>query len=310
PSSPAWQNATLRNNPLVPPALQLILTPSSVKEVEKIVTFANQYRIVLHPTVSTHGFTKTLTRATPGIQINLTKFNSIRLISKETIEIGGGITAKEVIDFLFKQNLRATTPGCDCISFLGPALGGGTGTYEGIYGLIGDGLVSVDIVTAKGTFRASAKENKELFWALKGAGHNFGIVTSARVRVHPIDKKVDGNEWLDAIFSYEATPSKILQVSAPSSAVAWRRQVITTMMQVAFPISFKGTKTEKQIFELGEKGRALLRKGEKGEKLVYVNYANGDEPQEEMFGRANLERLRALKRKWDGRGVFGGYNPI
>lgn len=68
---------------------------------------------------------------------------------------------------------------------IGVTLGGGVGRFEGIYGLIIDALVSVRIVTAKGeVVEASEHSNSDLFWATRGAGANFGIVTSATYKVH------------------------------------------------------------------------------------------------------------------------------
>jgi hypothetical protein len=56
-----------------------------------------------------------------------------------------------------------------------------------------DNLLSVDIVTADGTLRtASASENEDLFWAVRGAGHNFGVVTSFEYRLHPVGPVLGG----------------------------------------------------------------------------------------------------------------------
>ena len=73
-----------------------------------------------------------------------------------------------------------------CVGLLGPALGGGLGRYQGQYGLISDNFVSLNVVLANGTETiVSAKSNSDLFWAMKGAGHNFGIVTSAYIKIYP-----------------------------------------------------------------------------------------------------------------------------
>ena len=70
----------------------------------------------------------------------------------------------------------------------GLTLSGGIGWLRGSHGLCIDNLVSVDIVTADGRLlRASEIENSDLFWAVRGGGGNFGIVTSFEFRLHPIE---------------------------------------------------------------------------------------------------------------------------
>lgn len=78
---------------------------------------------------------------------------------------------------------------------IGVTLGGGVGRFEGEYGLVIDALESVRMVTATGTLvEASRTCNPDLFWAIRGAGANFGIITSATYKVHRYMN--DGNVYL------------------------------------------------------------------------------------------------------------------
>ena len=66
-------------------------------------------------------------------------------------------------------------------------MGAGVGRYQGIHGLIADSLLSVDLVTAAGKLvTASATQNSDLFWGFRGAGMNFGVVTSATYKVYDL----------------------------------------------------------------------------------------------------------------------------
>ena len=68
---------------------------------------------------------------------------------------------------------------------MGPGLGGGHGRYQGYYGLIIDMLISMNVVLANGTAITISEDSyPDLWWAMRGAGHNFGIVTSYEAEIH------------------------------------------------------------------------------------------------------------------------------
>jgi FAD/FMN-containing dehydrogenase len=73
----------------------------------------------------------------------------------------------------------------------GLTLGGGFGWLSRKFGLAADNLISTDVVTAEGELvRASIAENTDLFWALRGGGGNFGVVSSFEFRLHPVGPMV------------------------------------------------------------------------------------------------------------------------
>jgi FAD/FMN-containing dehydrogenase len=93
----------------------------------------------------------------------------------------------------------------------GLTLGGGLGWLRSKHGLACDNLLSVEVVTAGGEFvRASADENNELFWGIRGGGGNFGVVTSFEYRLHPV-----GPQVMMCVVMYAAE-------DAPTVLRAWR----------------------------------------------------------------------------------------
>lgn len=104
-----------------------------------------------------------------------------------------GLTWGE-FDRATQQHGLATTGGLVSATGIGGlTLGGGVGWLMGRCGLVCDNTLSYDIVTASGDLlRAAADENADLFWALKGGGGNFGVVTSITYRLHPIATVLSG----------------------------------------------------------------------------------------------------------------------
>lgn len=84
-------------------------------------------------------------------------------------------------------NIATVTGTCECVSYLGPALGGGHGWLQGRHGLISDQIVSLNVVLANGQL-VKVDRSSKLFWAMKGAGHNFGVVTSVTSKIYDLER--------------------------------------------------------------------------------------------------------------------------
>lgn len=106
--------------------------------------------------------------------------------SNKSAWFGGGVYGGQVIDFLWDRGLVTTTGSCRCVGVLGPGLGGGHGRLEGLYGMVSDNFLQLNVVLADGSaIRVNSTSHSDLLWAMKGAGHNFGIVTSFEMNVFP-----------------------------------------------------------------------------------------------------------------------------
>ena len=142
-----------------------------------------------------------------GIQIWTSTMNTVTIdVGGKTATIGPGVPTKKVTDTLGtaeKQTGKSpyvftstasvilisgvVTGVCECTGLMGPALGGGHGLLQGHYGLVADQIVEARVVLASGqAVTVSAASNPDLFYAPKGAGHNFGVVTSLKIKIYDV----------------------------------------------------------------------------------------------------------------------------
>ncbi|MFZ1993036.1 MAG: FAD-binding oxidoreductase [Solirubrobacteraceae bacterium] len=127
-----------------------------------------------------------------GIVIDLSEMADVVVDpATHTVRVGGGSTWGQV-DQATAEYGRATPSGIISTTGVGGlTLGGGLGHLTRAFGLTIDSLLSADVVLADGSqVRASADEHPDLFWALRGGGGNFGVVTSFEFRTHPIGATV------------------------------------------------------------------------------------------------------------------------
>lgn len=143
-----------------------------------------------------------------GLVIDLSGMKTITVDPiRRTARLEPGLTWGEVANTLQAFGLAMTSGDTASVGVGGVLLGGGIGLMARAYGLAIDHLRSVELVTADGQLRrASAEENPELFWGLRGGGGNFGVATAFELDLHP------GGTILGGIIFYEATePERILQ---------------------------------------------------------------------------------------------------
>ena len=90
---------------------------------------------------------------------------------------------------------------------MGGTLGGGVGRYQGIHGLIIDSLISVELITAAGKqITVSKTQNPDLFWAIRGAGMNFGVIVNATYQVYDLTNQ-GKVQVVDFVFTKEQNES-------------------------------------------------------------------------------------------------------
>ena len=121
-----------------------------------------------------------------GIVIDLTAMNDVTLSpDHRSAWISGGARASDVFAVTDARGLAVVTGSCSSVGMTGLTLGGGYGSLIARFGLALDNLLAAEVVLADGRIvTASPNNEQELFWALRGGGGNFGVVTAMQHRTH------------------------------------------------------------------------------------------------------------------------------
>jgi len=199
-----------------------------------------------------------------GIVIDLSKMKAAKVdAAARRVTVEGGATLGD-LDAATQVHGLATPVGINSTTGIaGLTLGGGFGWLSRKHGMTVDNLESAEVVTAKGeVVRASATENPDLFWALRGGGGNFGVVTRFEFRLHPV-----GPDLLSGLVVYPLAQAKsILQQYREFMAKAPDELSVWTVLRQAPPLPFLPPEVHgKEVVVL-----ALLYAGDpkKGEPLV------------------------------------------
>jgi len=124
-----------------------------------------------------------------GLVIDLSRMKGIRVTPQDrTVRVEGGCLWGDVDHATHAFGMATPSGFISTTGVAGLTLGGGIGYLTRRYGLTIDNLLSVDMVLANESFvTASSTQNPDLFWAVRGGGGNFGVVTSFEFRLHPVD---------------------------------------------------------------------------------------------------------------------------
>jgi hypothetical protein len=171
----------------------LIARCAGAGDVVACVNFARTHNVLLSVRGGAHNVAGNAV-CDDGLVIDFSRMKAIRVdLKAQTARAEPGV---KWIDFdreVQAFGLAMTSGTFSDTGISGLTLGGGLGWLGGKYGLVSDNVLSFDVVTADGQLRrASADENEDLFWALRGGGGNFGVVTSYEYRVYPVGMLLAG----------------------------------------------------------------------------------------------------------------------
>jgi FAD/FMN-containing dehydrogenase len=165
----------------------MIARPATLEDIAKIVALGRDQDLPLAIRGGGHNGAG-LGTVDDGIVIDLTMFKDIQVDPvARTVRVGGGATWGEVDRATGKYGLATPSGIISTTGVGGLTLGGGLGHLTRRFGLSIDNLLEAEVVLADGSLaRASADEHPDLFWALRGGGGNFGVVTSFLFRLHEV----------------------------------------------------------------------------------------------------------------------------
>ncbi len=171
----------------------LIARCAGVADVQRAVDFARTHALRVSVRGGGHSAPGYGTND-GGLVIDLSPMKGIRVNpDARTVQAQGGALWRDLDHETQAFGLATTGGTVSNTGIAGLTLGGGLGWLMGKHGLTVDNLITADVVTADGRFRtASATGDKDLFWALRGGGGNFGVVTSFEYRLHPVTTVLGG----------------------------------------------------------------------------------------------------------------------
>lgn len=191
PGEPNYETARAVWNGLVDRRPGLVVRPKGTADVVAALRFAREQELVVAVRGGGHSIPGFST-CDDGIVIDLSRMRGATINpERRTAVCAGGALLSELDDAAQAVGLVCPVGVVSHTGVGGLTLGGGMGRLQRKFGLTIDNLRAVDLVTADGGIvRASADENPDLFWGVRGAGANFGVATSFEYVLHPLDHPV------------------------------------------------------------------------------------------------------------------------
>jgi len=188
PDDAGYDEARKVHNGMIDKHPRLIARCADVADVTAAVNFARKNSLLLAVRGGGHN-AGGLGVCDDGLVIDLSDMKGVRVDpTSRTVRVEGGCTWRDVDQATHAFGLATPNGAISTTGVAGLTLGGGIGHLTRSFGLSIDNLLAADLVLADGRFvTASDMENPDLFWAIRGGGGNFGVVTSFLFKLHPVD---------------------------------------------------------------------------------------------------------------------------
>ncbi len=193
PGDDGYEAARLIHNGLVDKRPALIARCRGAADVAAAIGFARELGLEISIRGGGHSIAgRSVTNG--GVMIDLAELKGMYVDPQaRTIRAQGGVIWSEFNRETAVHGLAVTGGAISTTGIAGLTLGGGLGWLMGIHGLAADNLLSVELVTAEAeVLNVTADSDRDLFWALRGGGGNFGVATSLEYRLHPLREVVGG----------------------------------------------------------------------------------------------------------------------
>ena len=190
---PGYDDARTIWNRMIDRRPALIVRAAGADDVVAALAFAREHDLLTSVRGGGHNVTGNAV-CESGLMLDLSAMKGARVdAAGRRVVAEPGLTWKELDTATQRHGLVTTGGIVSSTGVAGLTLGGGHGWLMRKHGLTCDNVLAVDLVTADGRrLRASAEENAELFWGVRGGGGNFGIVTAFEFRLHPLTRVLAG----------------------------------------------------------------------------------------------------------------------
>jgi len=224
PGDDGWDEAVLVWNGMVDKTPELVLQPESTRDVVAAVAFARDHGILLGVKGGGHNIAGT---AIPdgGLMIDMSRKRDVIVDAEAKLaHVEAGCLLQDVDRATQEDGLATVLGFISEVGVGGLTLGGGLGYLTRRFGWTVDNLEEVEIVTADGSVRtANREEHSDLFWAVRGGGGNFGVVTRFTFRLHEVGPMVYGGliAWPFDRADEVLAAYRRLTAEAPRELSAW-----------------------------------------------------------------------------------------